>query len=81
MSVNDEANYPWLKIEKDGYVVIWRRKACDRTLSRGQLIANALGAAVSRNRYQELGWSTVQRVPNLPKESFYYQKNKCNAVA
>ena len=46
----------------------------------GQLIANALGAAVSRNRYQELGWSTVQRVPNLPK-SFYYQKNKCNAVA
>lgn len=36
----------------------------------GQLIANALGAAVSRNRYQELGWSTVQRVPNLPKESF-----------
>lgn len=45
-------------------------KACDRTLSRGQLIANALGAAVSRNRYQELGWSTVQRVPNLPKESF-----------
>ena len=36
----------------------------------GQLIANALGAAVSRNRYQELGWSTVQRVANLPQESF-----------
>ncbi len=27
MSVNDEANYPWLKIEKDGYVVIWRRES------------------------------------------------------
>ncbi len=75
MSVNDEANYPWLKIEKR-----WIRrylaagKPAIGLCLGGQLIANALGAAVSRNRYQELGWSTVQRVPNLPKESFYYQK-------
>lgn len=71
MSVNDEANYPWLKIEKR-----WIRrylaagKPAIGLCLGGQLIANALGAAVSRNRYQELGWSTVQRVPNLPKESF-----------
>ena len=25
MSVNDEANYPWLKIEKDGCVDIWQQ--------------------------------------------------------
>ena len=71
MSVNDEANYPWLKIEKR-----WLRrylaagKPAIGLCLGGQLIANALGAAVSRNRYQELGWSTVQRVANLPQESF-----------
>lgn len=71
MSVNDEANFPWLKIEKKMVASLFGSgKASYWSLFRGQLIANALGAAVSRNRYQELGWSTVQRVANLPQESF-----------
>lgn len=76
MSVNDEANFPWLKIEKR-----WLRrylaagKPAIGLCLGGQLIANALGAAVSRNRYQELGWSTVQRVANLPQESFPLPEN------
>jgi GMP synthase-like glutamine amidotransferase len=71
MSVNDEANFPWLKVEKR-----WLRRylslgkpALGLCLG-GQLIANALGAAVSRNPEQELGWSEVNKVQNVPKECF-----------
>lgn len=71
MSVNDEANFPWLKVEKR-----WLRRylslgkpALGLCLG-GQLIANALGAAVSRNSEQELGWSVVNKVQNVPKECF-----------
>ncbi|WP_130803412.1 type 1 glutamine amidotransferase [Acinetobacter ihumii] len=71
MSVNDEANFPWLKIEKR-----WLRrylaagKPAIGLCLGGQMIANALGAAVSRNTFQELGWTTVHRVPQVPPHCF-----------
>ncbi|WP_263576797.1 type 1 glutamine amidotransferase [Acinetobacter pseudolwoffii] len=71
MSVNDEANFPWLKIEKR-----WLRRYLSHGKPAiglclgGQLIANALGAGVSRNPEQELGWATVHKVANLPQECF-----------
>jgi GMP synthase-like glutamine amidotransferase len=71
MSVNDEANYPWLKIEKR-----WLRrylalgKPAIGLCLGGQLIANALGAAVSRNKQQELGWSTIRKIETVPKGCF-----------
>ena len=71
MSVNDEANFPWLKIEKR-----WIRrylaagKPAIGLCLGGQLIANALGAAVSRNPFQELGWTTVHRVPQSAAQCF-----------
>lgn len=71
MSVNDEANYPWLKMEKR-----WIRrylaagKPAIGLCLGGQLIANALGAAVSRNVQQELGWTTVHRVAHVPENCF-----------
>lgn len=64
-------NFPWLKIEKR-----WLRRYLSHGKPAiglclgGQLIANALGAGVSRNPGQELGWTTVHRVANLPETCF-----------
>ncbi|PPB87954.1 type 1 glutamine amidotransferase [Acinetobacter soli] len=71
ISVNDEANYPWLKLEKR-----WLRrylaagKPAIGLCLGGQLIASALGAAVSQSAYHEVGWTTVQRVHNIPATCF-----------
>ena len=71
MSVNDEVNFPWLKIEKR-----WLRrylsmgKPAIGLCLGGQLIANALGAAVSRSEKQELGWTRVRKVNYVPAECF-----------
>ena len=71
MSVNDEVNFPWLKIEKR-----WLRrylsmgKPAIGLCLGGQLIANALGAAVSRSEKQELGWTGVRKVNYVPAECF-----------
>lgn len=71
MSVNDEANYPWLRTEKR-----WIRrylaagKPAIGLCLGGQLIANALGAAVSTNAYQELGWTEVKRVEPIKPTCF-----------
>ena len=71
MSVNDEANFPWLKVEKR-----WLRRYLSHGKPAiglclgGQLIANALGAGVRRNTEQELGWTTVRKVSNVPQDCF-----------
>lgn len=71
MSVNDEALYPWLKVEKQ-----WIRryisagKPAIGLCLGGQLIANALGAEVKPNHHQELGWTTVYRSRTVPKDCF-----------
>lgn len=61
MGVHDEAELPWLVEEK---------RAIARALERGtavlgvclgaQLLADVLGATVSRNREREIGWHTVE---------------------
>lgn len=64
MGVRDEHLYPWLKTEK--HLI---RECLDRgTVVVGiclgaQLIADVLGASVSRNRHPELGWFPVATTP------------------
>ena len=71
MSVNDEANFPWLKIEKR-----WIRRYLASSKPAiglclgGQLIANALGASIRYNDTQELGWGKVLRSQYQYEEYF-----------
>lgn len=71
MSVNDEVNFPWLKIEKR-----WIRRYLAEAKPAiglclgGQLIAHALGANVHRNPQQEMGWTSVYRSEAIAKDVF-----------
>ncbi|OTG67475.1 GMP synthase [Acinetobacter silvestris] len=71
MSVNDEANFPWLKIEKR-----WiRRYLASQKPAIGlclgaQLIANALGARITKNPIPELGWSAVHKTVHIDDTTF-----------
>lgn len=71
MSVNDEANFPWLKIEKR-----WIRRYLAESKPAiglclgGQMIANALGANVHRHHTQELGWTKVYKSHPTPQDCF-----------
>jgi len=64
MSVNDEDIYPWLIAEKK-----WIRQFIDLgkpvvgLCLGGQLIANSLGAAVTKNNVKEIGWWDVYGKP------------------
>ncbi len=64
MSVNDEARLPWLRPEKR-----FLRAAIDAGTAvlgvclGAQLIADALGARVTRNPVPEIGWFPVEGVP------------------
>jgi GMP synthase-like glutamine amidotransferase len=63
MSVNDEAEYPWLASEKRFIrEVICSGKPVLGICLGAQLIASALGARVSRNREKEIGWFPVRAV-------------------
>jgi GMP synthase-like glutamine amidotransferase len=61
MSVNDEDKFPWLVKEKQFIKdCIGAGKPVLGICLGSQLIANALGAMVYRNREREIGWFSVQ---------------------
>jgi GMP synthase-like glutamine amidotransferase len=61
MSVNDEDKFPWLVAEKQFIRnCVEGGKPVLGICLGSQLIANALGAKVYRNREREIGWFAVQ---------------------
>ena len=66
MSVNDEAAYPWLKVEKR-----FVREAVERGTPLigiclgAQLLANTFGARVYPNREREIGWYPIKAVASV----------------
>ena len=64
MSVNDEANHPWLAAEKQFIrSAIEKDKAVIGICLGAQLIASAMGAAVRPNPEKEIGWLPVMAEP------------------
>ena len=60
MSVNDEADFPWLMAEKEFIrAAIERDKAVIGICLGAQLIANAMGAGVHPNATKEIGWFPI----------------------
>jgi len=65
MSVNDEADFPWLRA---GKALVRDAMAAGLPVLGvclgAQLIASACGARVYRNASREIGWFPIQAVPN-----------------
>ncbi len=63
MSVNDEAEYPWLVTEKEFVRQVLKLEIPMLGICLGgQLIANALGAEITLNKEAEIGWFDIENV-------------------
>lgn len=69
MSVNDEADFPWLVAEKRFIRDVVQQAVPLLGICLGaQLIAAALGAGVYRNRKKEIGWFAIEGIPQAGNE-------------
>jgi GMP synthase-like glutamine amidotransferase len=65
MSVNDEAELPWLVQEKEFIRAAIQQEVPVLGICLGaQLIASALGARVDAGRQREIGWFDIEAVPH-----------------
>ena len=75
MSVNDEAEYPWLAQEKD-----FIKQAIDLGIPvlgiclGAQLIADTMGAKVFPNTVKEIGWFPITAVNSETSSTFQFPK-------
>ena len=69
MGVHDEDEFPWLTLEKEFIESVLQREVPVLGVCLGaQLIADVLGAAVTKNVYEEIGWFPVKRTKGLQDE-------------
>jgi GMP synthase (glutamine-hydrolysing) len=66
MGVGDDDEYPWLTLEKEFIESVIKREVPVLGICLGaQLIANVLGAKVTKNAHEEIGWFSVKRTKGL----------------
>ena len=73
MSVNDEAEFPWLVAEKRfiGKVIHTGKPVLGICLG-AQLIAAAMGAKIYKNNVKEIGWFPIKSSSEEDKEKFVF---------
>ncbi len=73
MSVNDEADFPWL-VEEKCFIreCVKAGKSVLGICLGAQLIASAMGGRVYRNPVKEIGWFPVHGVPSLDGSTFCF---------
>lgn len=81
MSVHDAGSLAWLADEKQYLArAIAQGKRVVGVCLGAQLIAEALGAPVTRNRWREIGWFPLLRAPQLPPELAALLPSSLNAL-
>lgn len=64
MGVYDEKAFPWLSVEKELLLkAIQQGKTVIGICLGAQLIANVLGVKVYPNKYKEIGWLSIDKIP------------------
>jgi len=68
MGIHEEDDYPWLRAEKKLIRDVIRSGKIVLGICLGaQLIADALGSRVYKNRHKEIGWYTISRSTEVDK--------------
>jgi len=77
MNIYEDNSYPWLKEEKDFIKkAITQKKIVIGICLGAQLIADALGAKVTKGKYKEIGWFPVKLLCNKTLPLFPVNKDE-----
>ena len=77
MSVNEEAIFPWLALEKNFVREVIELGTPVLGICLGaQVIANAMGANVFPNHHKEIGWFPVQSVDSMEASVFGFPRSE-----